>query len=147
MSMALLVALSTRERRASVALQRGMTFELDRVVTDEVTAHRMGNEGFHVLATPIIFAWCEEAARRLAAANLEQGLGTVGTLVTLKHLAAVPVGMTVRVKATLKEINGRRLVFDLEARDAREKIAEGENERFIVNLEKFLERVAQKQRS
>ncbi len=130
-----------------MGLQAGMTFELEHLVSDEVTAHRMGNEGFHVLATPIIFAWFEEAARMMAAANLETGQGTVGSMVTLKHLAATPVGMTVRVKATLREVDGRRLLFDLEAHDEKEKIAEGQNERYVVNLGKFSERVARKQKS
>jgi len=128
-------------------LQPGMTFELERRVTEEVTAHRLGNEGFHVLATPIIVAWAEEAARSLASANLEPGQGTVGTLVTIRHLAATPVGMAVRIKATLREIDGRRLLFDLEARDDKEKIAEGQNERIVVSLAKFRERLAQKQAS
>ena len=130
-----------------MSLQQGMTFELERRVSEEVTAHRLGNEGFHVLATPIIVAWAEEAARSLASANLEPGQGTVGTLVTIRHLAATPVGMTVRIKATLREIDGRRLLFDLEARDDKEKIAEGQNERIVVSLTRFRERLAQKQAS
>ena len=124
-----------------------MTFEVEHLVSDEVTAHRLGNDGFHVLATPIIVAWFEEAARKLAAAHLEPGQGTVGTLVTTRHLAATPVGMRVRVKATLKEADGRRLMFDLEAHDEKEKIAEGQNERFVVNLARFREKLAQKVQS
>jgi predicted thioesterase len=68
-------------------------------------------------------------------------------MVTLKHLAAAPVGMRVRVEATLREVNGRRLLFDLEAHNEKEKIAEGQNERYVVNVGKFLEKVAQKQQS
>ena len=127
-----------------MGLQQGMTFELERRVSDEVTAHHLGNEGFHVLATPIIVAWAEEAARSLASANLEPGQGTVGTLVTIRHLAATPVGMAVRIKATLREIDGRRLLFDLEAHDEKERIAEGHNERYVVNLARFQEKLAQK---
>ncbi len=130
-----------------MGLQQGMTFELERRVSEEVTAHRLGNEGFHVLATPIIVAWFEEAARRLASAHLEPGQGTVGTLITTRHLAATPVGMTVKIKATLREVDGRRLLFDLEAHDEREKIAEGHNERFLVHLAKFRERLDQKGKS
>jgi len=129
-----------------MGLQPGMTFELERRVSEEVTAHHLGNEGFYVLATPIIVAWAEEAARSLASANLEPGQGTVGTLVTIRHLAATPVGMAVRIKATLREIDGRRLLFDLEAHDEKEKIAEGHNERFVVSLARFQERMAQKLR-
>ena len=127
-----------------MGLQQGLTFELERRVTEEVTAHHLGNEGFHVLATPIIVAWAEEAARSLASANLEPGQGTVGTLVTIRHLAATPVGMAVRIKATLREIDGRRLLFDLEAHDEKERIAEGHNERYVVNLARFQEKLAQK---
>ena len=127
-----------------MGLQQGLTFELERRVSEEVTAHRLGNEGFHVLATPIIVAWAEEAARSLASANLEPGQGTVGTLVTIRHLAATPVGMAVRIKATLREIDGRRLLFDLEAHDEKERIAEGHNERYVVNLARFQEKLAQK---
>ena len=130
-----------------MSLQVGMTMELTHRVTEEVTAHRMGNEGFHVLATPFIVAWFEEAARTLAAAHLEPGQGTVGSLVTTRHLAATPVGMTVRVKAALREMDGRRLLFDLEAYDEKEKVAEGQNERIVVSLAKFRERLAQKQAS
>jgi predicted thioesterase len=129
-----------------VGLKPGMTIELIRRVTDEVTAHRMGNQGFHVLATPVIVAWFEEAARMLAAANIEAGQGTVGSLVSVRHLAPTPVGMTVRVKATLAEMDGRRLVFDLEAHDEQEKIAEGRNERMVVDLARFQEKVARKHR-
>jgi len=127
-----------------MGLQQGLTFELERRVSEEVTAHHLGNEGFHVLATPIIVAWAEEAARSLASANLEPGQGTVGTLVTIRHLAATPVGMAVRIKATLREIDGRRLLFDLEAHDEKERIAEGHNERYVVNLARFQEKLAQK---
>ncbi len=130
-----------------MGLKPGLSLELTHRVTEDVTAHFLGNTGFHVLATPIIVAWFEEAARELAAANLEPGYGTVGSLVTAKHLAATPVGTTVRVKASLREAEGRRLLFDLEAYDEKEKIAEGQNERFVVNLEKFLDKMAQKERS
>ncbi|MBF8280219.1 MAG: hypothetical protein HW385_1651 [candidate division NC10 bacterium] len=58
-----------------MSLQQGMTFEVTHRVGDEVTAHHLGNEGFHVLATPIIVAWFEEAARTLAALHLSLGWG------------------------------------------------------------------------
>ena len=127
-----------------MGLEPGVTIELTHEVNDDVTAHRMGNEGFHVLATPIIVAWFEEAARKLAAAHLEPGQGTVGTLVTTRHLAATPVGMKVKVVAHLKQIDGRRLVLWIEAFDEIEKIAECHHERFIVDLARFHDKVGKK---
>lgn len=65
----------------------------------------------------------------------------------MKHLAATPAGMTVRATATVTEVDGRRIRFSVEAHDEKEKIAEGDHERFIVNMAKFLDRVAQKVKS
>ena len=127
-----------------MGLQEGLTFEVQHVVSDKETAHRMGNDGFHVLATPVIFAWFEEAARKLAAAHLEPGQGTVGSVVNMKHLAATPIGLMVRVVAHLKQIDGRRLVFWIEAFDEVEKIAECHHERFIVDLARFHDKVGKK---
>ncbi len=65
-------------------------------------------------------------------------------MVSMKHLAATPVGMSVRAKATIKSVDGRRVLFDVEAHDEKERIAEGEHERVIVNMARFLEKVAHK---
>jgi fluoroacetyl-CoA thioesterase len=76
--------------------------------------------------------------------ELEPGQTTVGMLVNIKHLAATPLDMKVTATARLKEVDGRRLVFDVEAYDEREKIGEGRHERFIVDLQRFLERTRAK---
>jgi fluoroacetyl-CoA thioesterase len=62
-------------------------------------------------------------------------------VVNVKHLGATPLGQHVRATAELVEIDGRRLVFNVEARDERQKIGEGQHERFIVNLERFMKRL------
>jgi predicted thioesterase len=69
-------------------------------------------------------------------------------MVEVKHLAATPVGMTVRVKATILETDGKRVLFAVEAWDEVEKVAEGRHERVVVgNLERFLERAMAKGKS
>jgi fluoroacetyl-CoA thioesterase len=59
----------------------------------------------------------------------------------VRHLAATPVGMTVNAAATLKEIDGRRLVFEVSASDEVELIGQGTHERFIVDRARFESRV------
>jgi predicted thioesterase len=86
----------------------------------------------------------EELATTGIQQHLSEGQGTVGTVVNMKHLAATPVGLTVKVVAHLKQIDGRRLVFWLEAFDDVEKIAECHHERFIVDLTRFHDKVAKK---
>jgi fluoroacetyl-CoA thioesterase len=125
-------------------LQPGVTGEVTHRVTSESFATHWGNPGVEVLATPIVVGWLEDAAIRAVSPHLEPGQRSVGTMVSMKHLAATPAGMVVRAKATVKAVDGRRVLFDVEAHDEKEKIAEGEHERFIVNMARFLEKVAQK---
>jgi predicted thioesterase len=89
----------------------------------------------------MMIALMENAAWKAVADSLEEGYVTVGTLVNVRHLGATPLGQKVRATAELIEIDGRRLVFKVEAHDEKQKIGEGRHERFIVNLEKFLQRL------
>jgi predicted thioesterase len=126
-------------------LEPGAVHEISRTVTPDITADAMGNRGVQVLATPHLIGLLENAAAGIINPTLPAGASSVGTLVEMRHLAATPVGMAVRARATLLETDGRRFLFQVEAWDAREKIAEGRHERFVVpNLEKFLERTMKK---
>ena len=87
----------------------------------------------------------EQTAHAAVLPFLEPGQTTVGTLVNIKHLAATPVGMTVRFHAELIEIDRRRLVFKVEAWDEVEKVGEGMHERFIIDAARFIGRLEEKQ--
>ena len=126
-------------------LETGQSAEVERVVTPDLTADVFGNPGVKVLATPFVVTLLENAAHAVIKPHLPAGGGTVGTMVEMKHLAPTPLGMKVRVKATLVETDGKRCLFQVEAYDEVEKIAEGRHERFIIpNLEKFLDRAMKK---
>ena len=123
----------------------GTSAEISVKVTDAQTAHAMGNAGVHVFATPFLIGLLESAANAVIQPSLPPGAGTVGTMVEMKHLAATPVGLTVRAKATLLETDGRRYLFTVEAWDDREKVAEARHERFVVpDMQKFLARAMKK---
>ena len=123
----------------------GAVHEVSRTVTPDVTADAMGNRGVQVLATPFLIGLLENAAAGVLTPHLPPGASTVGTMVEMRHLAATPVGMTVRAKATLLEGDGRRYLFQVEAWDDTDKVAEGRHERAVVpNLARFLERVMKK---
>ena len=128
-----------------MAITVGLTGDVEEVVTERLTAHALGNTGVKVYATPYVVCLMENAAQAAIVPHLPPGAGTVGTTVELKHLAATPLGMKVRAKATLVETDGKRCLFQIEVFDEVEKIAEGRHERFIVpNLEKFLARAMAK---
>ena len=104
-----------------------------------------GNVGAEVLSTPRLVLLMEQAARDAVLDTLPVGMMTVGTMIQMKHFAATPLGVKVRAEAYLKEVDRRRLVFDVTVYDEFEKIAEGINERFVVSIDKFLENVKRKQ--
>lgn len=72
---------------------------------------------------------------------------TVGTHVNVSHTAATPVGFDVTAKVKLIEVDGRRLVFEVEAHDGVDTISKGTHERFIINRDKFNQRVKAKAES
>jgi len=131
-----------------VDIKPGTTAEIGCTVTEDKTAHAMGNRGVHVFATPYVIGLLEDAAGAVMRPHYPPGGGSVGTMVEMKHLAATPVGMKVRAKATLLESDGKRYLFSVEAWDEKEKIAEGRHERFVVpDMERFLARAMKKSAS
>lgn len=119
-------------------LQTGITGEARCLVTAETTAANLGSGELEVFATPAMIALIEKAAWQSVAPHLEEGCGTVGTALRVRHLSATPVGMEVSARTELYEIDGRRLVFKVEVRDAKGVVGDGEHERFIVKNESFL---------
>lgn len=126
-------------------LEIGLTGEKEIVVQPEDLASFGGFMGVEVLSTSRVVLLMEQAARQAIDGVPPDGKITVGTLINMKHFAATPLGGKVRAEARLKEIDGRRLVFEVAAYDEFEKLSEGINERFIVSLDRFLEKVRKKQ--
>jgi len=124
----------------------GIAGEAAVVVSEANTAVAYGSGGVKVFATPAMIGLMEKAALTSVQPYLEAGLTTVGTRVDVEHLAATPIGMRVTAVSRLTQIEGRRLVFQVEARDEQELIGRGTHERFIVSEEKFLARAAAKQK-
>ncbi len=119
-------------------------FEKSFTVTDEVAIHFMGPEITPVLSTPSMINWMEHTCRDNVSAMLEPGNDTVGMTVDVKHLAATPVGMKVRVVSKLMKTEGRTFTFEVEAFDEVDKIGEGVHKRASVNVAKFDSRLAAK---
>ncbi len=116
-------------------MNTGIMGEARETVNENNTALKMKSGGLMVYATPAMIALAEQAAYKSVEPYLEEGQGTVGTLMNVKHLAATPVGMEITAKSELTSIEGRKLTFKIEVFDEREKIGEGVHERFIVNNE------------
>ncbi|MBP2655851.1 MAG: hypothetical protein H6Q73_3420 [Firmicutes bacterium] len=128
----------------SQTLMCGVVGEATTIVTLENTAEKFGNHGAMVFATPFLVGLMEQAAIAAVRGYLAEGEGTVGTRLEIDHIAATPVGMNVRAVAKLREIDGKRLIFDVEAWDDAEKVGQGQHERFIISSMKFLNKVEEK---
>ena len=127
-----------------MSLVPGLTGEKHDIVTNENTALRYGSGSVAVYATPAMVGLMEGACLSLVDPLLAEGQGTVGTELNIKHIAATPVGMKVKAVAELKQMDGRRLVFEVHAYDEKEEIGHGSHERFIINVPKFLAKVEAK---
>ena len=118
-------------------LETGIKGTRTVTVNESNTAKVMGSGTLDVFATPALIALMEETCWRSVANELEEGSGTVGTLLEIKHTAPTPVGMKVTCESTLTEVDGRHLVFEVTASDAKGVVGEGKHERFIIQNEKF----------
>jgi fluoroacetyl-CoA thioesterase len=94
-----------------------------------------------VLATPIMVLVMENAALNAVRAYLEPGESALGTVVDVRHLAATPVGQHVTAEAEVTEVDGRRIVFAVTARDEIEEIGKGIHERMVVDLRRLTQRL------
>ena len=125
-------------------LQIGLKGVAETPVTEENTAAAMGSGLLPVFATPAMLALMEKAAAASVQPYLAEGQGTVGTRLEVSHLAATPVGLTVRAESELIEIDRRRLVFTVRAWAGEELIGEGTHQRFIIDNARFLEKALAK---
>ena len=115
------------------------------VVREEDLATAFAND-VPVLATPILLWLAEIAAMRAVEGALEPGSMTVGVAHRSEHLAATPLGCTVCVRARLVELDGARLRFAVSGHDGSNEILAGEHDRFVVEEQRFRDRVQRKGR-
>ena len=119
-------------------IKLGSSYTVEANVNKEDTALAQGSGEIEVFATPRLVSIMEKAAVNAVSPYIDEGYTTVGTRIDIKHIAATPVGMKVKAYAELLEVDGKRLVFKVEAFDEVEKIGEGIHERYIVNIDRFL---------
>lgn len=114
-------------------LKVGMSAEIVRVVDDSLVVKHVGGDG--VFSTPSMIGLMERAGIEAVQAHLPPGHTTVGFEVHVKHFAATPKGKTVRVRAELTAIDGRKLTFNVEAHDDGKKVGAGTHRRAIVQVQ------------
>ena len=119
-------------------LKEGLVYTSKVIVTFDNCASAVGSGGLNVFATPSMVALMENAAMNAVAPFLPQGTTTVGSEINTTHIKPSALGAEISATATLISVEGRKLLFDVEARDAAGVIGRGTHVRFIVDIERFM---------
>ena len=122
-------------------LEKGLSAQSRTTVCRENTAARMGSGDMEVFATPAMMALMENAAMTAVAAELPEGSTTVGAEMNATHIKPSGLGAEIAATAVLTEVEGRKLTFNVGARDAGGMIGEGVHIRYVVDRHKFMDKV------
>ena len=124
-----------------IILNKGIKGYKEQKVTYEDTAKAYKSGFVEVFATPAMIALMENTACASLNDFLPEGFSTVGTLVNVEHLKATPIGAKVWCQSVLEIQEDRKLVFFVTAGDETGIIGKGTHERFIINVEKFMNKL------
>jgi predicted thioesterase len=125
-------------------LTPGLIGHAETVVSEENVAAAVGSGALPVFSTPHMIALMEKASMDAIASCLEENQGTVGTNLNVAHLAATPIGMTVRAESELVSVEKRMLTFKVTAYAGDELIGEGTHQRCIIFNDRFMEKTLAK---
>jgi fluoroacetyl-CoA thioesterase len=131
----------TEKDEMDIQIPTGVKGKEELIVSYEDTAARYGSGLVEVYATPAMVALMEKTCLTSVLPFLPEGYGTVGVKVDIVHSKATPIGMLVTCESNLLEVDRRRLVFELVARDEKGEIGKGRHERFIIDTRKFMEKL------
>ena len=125
------------------SLSAGLAAHKEIVVDEARCIGFMGKEGM-VYATPRMVSDVEYACRDFLLEHLDPGEDSVGTHVTIDHLAATPLGLAVSIDIRIAEVDRRKVTFQFSVRDPVEEVGRGKHVRFVADTAKQRERLAQK---
>jgi len=111
------------------------------IVAEKNTAKAVGSGNLDVFATPMMIALMEEAACNCIADSLEPEQSSVGTEISVAHTAASPLEASITAAATVREVDGRRVVFSVVANDGDKEIGTGTHTRFLIDAQRFMSKL------
>jgi fluoroacetyl-CoA thioesterase len=127
-----------------MTIKLGLRGNAQVIVDGGNTAKHHGSGRLDVFATPAMVALMEQAALLAVEELLPEGYDTVGIRIQTTHIAATPMGMTVRAEAELTQVEGKKLTFMIKAYDEKEMIGEAIHERVIIQVDRFLQKAEDK---
>lgn len=122
-------------------IKEGVKYVSKTIVTESNSAKALGSGDLEVFATPAMVALMENAAMNAVAGLLPEGTTTVGAEINTTHVKPSPLGAEISATALLVGVDGRKLVFEVEASDNVGTIGKGTHVRFIVDKERFISKL------
>lgn len=122
-------------------LKENLSLTLEKLVLADETASKVASGALEVFSTPMLIAFMESTAFNLVQPHLDSGDTTVGVSVNINHLKANLIGDKIHCTATLTKIEGKKLFFSVDVFHGDTLVGTGEHTRFIVNTERFLEKL------
>ena len=125
-------------------METGLTYTVREVVKAEHTALAVGSGDLQVLATPVMIALMERAAKECVIDALTDAQTTVGAMIDVEHLRPTPLGDTVNATAVLTGEEGSRLTFEVKAADSLGIVGRGTHVRYVVDRERFMNKLKER---
>ncbi|MBN1263872.1 MAG: thioesterase family protein [Anaerolineales bacterium] len=127
------------------SIKIGMVHEAQEKVTPAKSAVHIGSGSLQVYSTPSMVSFVERSCHELMAPHLLPEKTSVGSHVDIYHLAPTPLGSTVRVRVEVIGVDGIKVRFTAEVWDEQELVGKCEHERAVIDSDRFLRRVREKQ--
>ncbi len=127
-------------------LENGLSAEMEFTVAENDTAKYCGSGKSDILATPVLVKYMEATAQEIVERGIPSDWQSIGTLISVEHSSATPVGMNVEVRALLVNVGDKDLSFEISAFDNSGEIAKGIHKRIIAKTS-TLERLLKKKKS
>lgn len=124
----------------------GARATIEKTVEYGDTAAALGNDEIEVFSTPSMVSLMEFACIEVLKPYIEEGEGTVGMSLDIRHIAPTPVGMKVKANAQLTKVSGSKLEFAVEVFDEDEKVGEGTHKRAVIGMDSFFKMVEKKKK-
>lgn len=122
-------------------IKTGLKGEQEITVTPEQSASVVGSGLLDVFATPAMIALMENTASSTIQPYLSDKENSVGSEVKIQHIKPTPIGMKVRCECEVIDVSGRKITFQVNAFDEEGEIGKGQHSRFIVDTERFMEKL------
>lgn len=119
----------------------GEEFTKEIIVTEDMSAMKVGSGTIDVFSTPSMIALMESVAQELLQSFLIEGYSSVGINVNINHVKGTKIGSKVTCSGKIIEVSGKKVTFTVEAYDEIGKIGEGTHKRYIINKEEFIKRL------